>query len=385
MLGRLQNDVLRRQRRARAVSGSLASLALLFAGCLCVGCERQDPLAPSRPTAQADQASVPQSQLTTFDGVFAGIVSRDPRVRKAAFEKFRDNWAAYRRRLQQVPASATLPRRVARAYLLSRLGTQADLPTIRACFDDRALVVRRTALEGLRRLDDHEHLEMLLHRAANEDFDSLVAYLPTWFQVNPIHAERLVMRLARHERWQTRCAAALFLRKCRSDQAHTVLLSLLGDKAWRVTVDACRSVGSMGLVPAAEPLQGLLSHADAPVRAAAIKALGGVGSPTVLEHATRLVHDDAQESVRVAAVQAVAGQPSDKVVPLLATVLERKSEQLKVTKAAIRILVRMSDRQGQELLDKIYATADTDLQQVISNQRRAAAAEVAAPPKGAGR
>jgi HEAT repeat protein len=324
-----------------------------------VGCERQDPLAPSRPTAQADQASVPQSQLTTFDGVFAGIVSRDPRVRKAAFEKFRDNWAAYRRRLQQVPASATLPRRVARAYLLSRLGTQADLPTIRACFDDRALVVRRTALEGLRRLDDHEHLEMLLHRAANEDFDSLVAYLPTWFQVNPIHAERLVMRLARHERWQTRCAAALFLRKCRSDQAHTVLLSLLGDKAWRVTVDSCRSVGSMGLVPAAEPLQGL--------------------------HATRLVHDDAQESVRVAAVQAVAGQPSDKVVPLLATVLERKSEQLKVTKAAIRILVRMSDRQGQELLDKIYATADTDLQQVISNQRRAAAAEVAAPPKGAGR
>jgi len=256
---------------------------------------------------------------------------------------------------------------------------------MRACFDDKALVVRKTALVGLHRLGDHDHLETLLHRAADEDFDSLIAYLPTWFQVSPTQAERLVLGLARHERWQTRCAAALFLRRCRSDQAHTVLLSLLGDKAWRVTVGACRSVGSMGLVPAAEPLQGLLSHGNAPVRAAAIKALGGVGSPTVLEHAERLVHDDAQESVRAAAVQAVAGQPSSKVIPWLATVLARKSEHPKVKKAAVRMLARMPDRNGQELLDKVYATADTDLQQIISNQRRAAAAEVATPPRGGGR
>ncbi len=365
--------------RSHVVSGSLAALAL------CVACQ-QDVGTPPSPTLRADAATtVSQSRLGTFEGVFASIVSRDPRVRKAAFEKFRENWAAYRRPLERVPASATLPKRVARAYLLGRLGTQEDLPTLRACFEDEALVVRKTALSGLRRLGDYDHLEGLLHKAAGDDFDSLIAYMPTSFEMNPTKAEELTLALARHERWQSRRVAALFLRMCRSDQAHRVLLSMLGDKVWCVAVDACRSVESLGLAPAAKPLRGLLSHKDAPVRAAAIKAFGAVGSPDVLEHAGQLVDSDEDKSVRVAAVQAVSGQPPGKVIPWLARVIERESEQLKVKKEAVRMLVRMPDTRAPALLDKVYAAAGPRLQHLISGEKQSAAAETAAAAKGGGR
>ena len=170
----------------------------------------------------------------------------------------------------------------------------------------------------------------------------------------------------------TRLAAITALGRVADHRATAALLRGLDDDDAQVLVATAGALARIADPAAFEPLVVLVSHRDSAVRIAAIGALNSIGHPDMPRRIVAMLADrdartresavriagyfgyretsdqllaaatlDTDESVRRAAIEHLAYLDDPRVVPVLATVMQRESARTRVS--AVRALARLDD------------------------------------------
>jgi HEAT repeat protein len=243
-----------------------------------------------------------------------GLLSGSPAARQRSFDLYERHWSALRSHVSDLVGSEDAPKRLAAAYLLSRLGGRPEAPLLRICLRDNVAAVRLAALKGVDRLRDRPSLPLLL---ANLDldikFDERRATLGVLARLDAAAARDLSLKFADSESWAHRRNAAQTMGRLTDEASRARLMQMLDDPVWTVRTDAAQSLASRGEVSVRPHLLRMTKERIPRVRIKAARALGTLGHAEDLERLRQLRSDDADPHVRAAAADAL-GSPAPRPI-----------------------------------------------------------------------
>ncbi|MFQ5507249.1 MAG: HEAT repeat domain-containing protein, partial [Planctomycetota bacterium] len=305
---------------------SKAHLLPLFLALSFPACKQQDPEPESRP-AQARPAT---GVVHPFELDLGLLLSSNAAQRKRGFEAFRRKWPAHRRKVAELHESSSMPKRLAAAWLLSRLGTSEDLPALRGFLADEAARVRVAAMPGIARLGDAKSIPILRASISEAKFEELLEILGTLSKLSAEISERIALELGQHEQWAMRRAAAITLGGLKSSSSGEALTRLLSDPTWMVRMDAATGLGRRRFEPAHPELLKLLEDPEGVLRATAVEALARFAKPEDLSAIAKLALSDGEKNTRKAAATALGQFPESLALPVIEKILAKKDEHYKV-------------------------------------------------------
>jgi len=270
----------------------------------------------------------PQSSPTgEFSRLLSGLLSRDRVKRGRAYQELKQTWPKYRPEVAALVKHRMVANRAAGAFLMSRLGSEKDLPVLRKFADDKSVVVRKQALPGLVRLRDRASAGRLKAMIASAKYDEMRTILAALCELAPKEGEAMCLELAKDGSWAKRRAAAQGLAKLTSDTSAAELTRLLDDPTYLVRADAIESVGMRRWKPARDKVLSFAGDDSYWVREQVARALGRFAVIDDVSTLAKLAVDDSEEVVRIAAVEALSNFPDDRVLPVLKWVVAKDIER----------------------------------------------------------
>ena len=348
-------SVIRRTANGVAICGPSLLIAG-FSGC-------GDPVGPPPSGVEVEIG------LAVAQGVernLTALLSRSAADRRQAFETFKRHWTDVRREVVGMMNSESVSRRLAVAYLLAELGGKDDMSALQACLSDPSSRVRAQAIQGLVRRKDERCVASLVELARSGDYEEHQMVMAALVEIDEVQAIRLVPEFLEHSEWAKRRVAVQTAGSLSDAASAQGIVTALRDPVWMVREDAVVAVLRRNLVAARDEVVRLAGSEDWPIRAAAVRCLGSFGVPEDFATIERLVATDPEKKVRIAAVESLSGYPANDSVPVAVTVLEKPSEDLKVRRAAVRMLAAHGGELGRSKLRSLLIHGDPELKVLVA-------------------
>jgi chemotaxis protein methyltransferase CheR len=246
-------------------------------------------------------------------------------------------------------------RRLAVAGLRKMLDYDGALTALLGCLKDMNGHVRREAALAMKNTSSRQIEEPLLSLLLTEPYGDVREGAATVLasRKDPEITKRL-LELLDSENSRIRETVARTIWQCGSTVAVDSLIHKLGDKEWRVAVNACFSLERMKDLKSIFPLKELLKHDDWQIRIAALSALRSFGSKELKQFFVPLISDQNPFVAKLAVV--ALSELEDKALDEIF----RKSLNHPRWEVRYQIVKALGKIKSQQAVDSLVKLAGTD-------------------------
>jgi HEAT repeat protein len=283
--------------------------------------------------AAAARSLGPYVEASDADTLVQCALSADPEVARSAARALEALVDHEREAVQRALAKVQIenPQAAALASVLALLGGPESLDRLRSLMTADDPSVRRAALQALGRIGGARAAATVALALVDEDSEVQVAAAHVLGKLRDEHggvpgANDLLLAV-RSEHAQVRTAVARALGHTGLTVAIEPLSELLGDEDSGVAIAAVEALGTLSGAQLGARIQLALLHRDREVVKSALRALAGVGDPSVPHHLVAALSHDAWD-VRQLAAELIGEGGIESARPALAAQLAREHDDL---------------------------------------------------------